>query len=82
MVDKTFCHAWLKIWWLQEAQEQLVNELQMRPRGLQRGLILLRIEFGTIRVGRWRQSSEKVDSKLMRTDKYVVVKACDIILNM
>ena len=44
-------------------------DLQVRPGGLQTWLILFRIKFSSVWVGRWWQRSEGIDSKLQRGKK-------------
>lgn len=50
-------------------QDYQTPDLQVRPGGLQTWLILFRIKFSSIWVGRWWQCSEGIDSKLQRGKK-------------
>lgn len=69
LVNVSLGDARLKVGRLQEAQVELVDELQMRPRRLQRRFVLLGIEFSAVRIRRWRQRSEEVDRKLERKNE-------------
>lgn len=92
LVHVLFGHVGSEVRRLQEAKEELVNQLreersqrasyvcvawrrvasaggesddlQMRPGGLQRGLVLLGVKLGSRGVGRGRKSPERVDGKL------------------
>lgn len=50
-------------------QDYQMPDLQVRPGGLQTWLILFRIKFSSVWVGRWWQCSEGIDSKLQRGKK-------------
>ncbi len=69
LVDAALGDVGLEVGRLEEAQEELVDELQMRPGRLQRRLVLLRVEFGAVRIARRRQRPKQVYGKLKRMRK-------------
>lgn len=52
----------------EKAQEEFVDDLQMRPRRLQCRLVFFGIEFGSVRVRRRRQRAEEIDGELRGRD--------------
>ena len=62
LVDDLLADGRLKVTGLEEAQEELVNQLEVRPRGLQSRVVLLRVE---VRVVTRRQSAEQVGRYLI-----------------
>ena len=62
LVDDLLADGRLKVTGLEEAQEELVNQLEVRPRGLQGRVVLLRVE---VRVVTRRQSAEQVGRYLI-----------------
>ena len=64
MVDVSFGEVWLEVGALEKAEEEFVDELQVRPRGLQGGLVLFRVVFGAHRIRGRRQRAKHVDAHL------------------
>lgn len=58
LVDEALGHVRLEVGRLEDTQEQVVDELQVGPGRLQRGLIFLGVEFGTVRVRGGRECSK------------------------
>lgn len=58
LIYVAFRYGRLEVLRLQQPQEELVNELQVRPGCLQRRLVLLGIELGAIGIRRRRQRAE------------------------
>lgn len=61
LVDDLLPDGGLEVGGLEEAQEELVDQLQVRPGRLQRGVVLLRVE---IRVFTRRQRAEQIGRNL------------------
>lgn len=53
-----------EVWRFEKAQEEFVDDLQMRPRRLQGRLVFFGIELGPVWVRRRRQCAEEIDSEL------------------
>lgn len=62
LVDDLLADGRLKVIGLEEAQEKLINELEVWPRGFQRRVVLLRVK---VRIVTRRQSAEQVDRYLL-----------------
>ena len=60
LIDVLLGRVGLKVGRLEKAQEELVDDLQVRPRRLQARLVLLRIELGAARIRARRQSAKHV----------------------
>jgi hypothetical protein len=63
LVDVLLRQSWLEIGRLQEAQEKLVDELEVRPRCLEGRLILLWVKLGGGWILRWWERSEQINCK-------------------
>lgn len=59
LINVSLCNAGLEIRTLQESQEEFIHQLYVRPRGLECGLILLRVK---IRIITWRKCPEDVST--------------------
>ena len=64
LFDESFGHRWLEVRRLEEAQEELVHQLQMGPSCLERRFVLFRVELSTRRVRGWRECSEQINAEL------------------
>ena len=64
LVDVALGDVWLEVGGFEDAQEQLVDELQVRPGGFQGRLVFLWVEFGAVGVRRGRECAEEVDGEL------------------
>ena len=58
-----FGYIWLKVGRFQEAKKKLIDDLQVRPGGLQIRLVLLGIELGARRIRAGRQRAKHVNGE-------------------
>lgn len=70
VVDVALGDVRLEVGRLEDAQEQLVDELQVGPGRLQGGLVLLGIELGPVRIGGRRQGAEHVHGELQNKTSF------------
>ncbi len=67
LIDELLGHVGLKVGRLEKAQEELVDDLKVRPRRLQVRLVLFGVELGAARIRGRRQRPEHVGRKHLDT---------------
>lgn len=63
LIDELLGRVGLEVGRFEKSQEKLVDDLKMRPRSLQIGLVLFGIELGAGGIRAWRQRTKRVGRK-------------------